>query len=163
MAFMTREQLVAFGLTDEQVENVMKEHGKAMSEVLGKAETAETELKRYRKGGDLYNDPAEFERLKTFERDTLTKETNAKKTAGLTKLYKSANASDGAIKLLISGTDLEKIELDDKGDVKGGADILKNAKAEYADLFAANGNAGVPQASDGQNGGGSLQKKQAVY
>ena len=39
MAFMTREQLVAFGLTDEQVENVMKEHGKAMSEVLGKAET----------------------------------------------------------------------------------------------------------------------------
>ena len=45
MAFMTRERLVAFGLTDEQVENVMKEHGKAMSEVLGKAETAETELK----------------------------------------------------------------------------------------------------------------------
>ena len=46
MAFMTREQLVAFGLTDEQVENVMKEHGKAMSEVLGKAKSGNDYSKR---------------------------------------------------------------------------------------------------------------------
>ena len=47
MAFMTREQLVAFGLTDEQVENVMKEHGKAMSEVLGKAKSGNDYIKLF--------------------------------------------------------------------------------------------------------------------
>ena len=48
MAFMTREQLVAFGLTDEQVENVMKEHGKAMSEVEAQIPT-DANLKDYAK------------------------------------------------------------------------------------------------------------------
>lgn len=133
---MTREPLIALGLTDEQVEGVMKEHGKTMSKVLADLEkskseavTAKTELTRYQKGGDLYNDPEEMKRLKLFEQETLTKDANAKKTAALEKLYKSANASESATKLLIKGSDLSKIELDEKGEVKGGVDILKQAKA----------------------------------
>lgn len=156
---MTREVLIALGLTDEQTEGVMKEHGKAMSKVTAeldkakvKAVNAETELARYQKGGDLYNDPEEMKRLKLFEQDTITKDVNSKKTAALEKLYKSANASDSATKLLIKGTDLSKIDIDEKGEVKGGVDILKQAKADYSDFFGMDGNTGVPHSPTKESG-----------
>lgn len=167
---MNREVLKALGLSDEQVNGVMKEFGKSVTELQNglsaaqaDSETAKAELKKYQKGGELYIDGKEHTRLQNFEKDTLTKETNAKKTAALTKLFKGANASDSATKLLISGSKLDELELDDKGEIKGGADILKKAKADYADLFASNGNSGVPQAPDRANGGGSEKKTQAVY
>ena len=99
--------------------------------------------------------------VKNFEKDTLTKEANSQKTAALTKLFKGANVSDSATKLLIASKALDEIELDDKGEIKGGADILKKAKADYADLFAANGNSGVPQSPDGN--GGAIENKRAKF
>ena len=126
--------------------------------------TAKLELKKYQKGGELYIDVKEHERLKAFEKDTILKETNGKKTAALEKLYKSANASDSATKLLISNAKLDEIELDDKGEIKGGEEMLKKAKADYADIFSDNGNTGVPQTNKSMtNGGGTANKKQVVY
>lgn len=166
---MNREVLKALGLTDEQVNGVMKEYGKSITELQNglstaqaDSETAKAELKKYQKGGELYIDGEEHTRLKNFEKDTLTKETNAKKTAALTKLFKGANASDSATKLLISSSKLDEIELDDKGEIKGGADILKKAKDDYADLFAVNGNSGVPQSPDGE-GGASVKQRAKFY
>ena len=83
-----REELKALGLADEHVNAVMVLHGKKMTEALNRAtaaesesETAKLELKKYQKGGELYIDVKEHERLKTFEKDTILKETNGKKTA----------------------------------------------------------------------------------
>ena len=167
---MTREELKALGIADEHVNGVMVLHGKAMTEATNKAtvaqaeaDNAKAELKKYQKGGELYQDPKEFERLKKFENDTLTKATRDKKTAALTKLYKSANASDSAIKLLVSSADLDNLEIDEKEEIKGGADLLKQAKADYAELFNVNGNSGVPQTLGEEKGGGSSSKKQVVY
>ena len=159
---MNRETLATFGLTDEQVESVLKAHGKDVAklysdidtmkvEIEGLKSTVEernTELKRYQKGGDMFVDTKEIERLRAFEQDTLTSASNAKKTDALTKLYKSANASDSATKLFIKSTDLSKIELDDKGEIKNGAELVKQAKADCPDFFtdAASGGAGTTHA-----------------
>jgi ribosomal protein L35 len=167
-----RDELKALGLADEHVNAIMALHGKKMTEALNRAtaaesesETAKLELKKYQKGGEHYIDAKEHERLKAFEKDTILKETNGKKTAALEKLYKGANASDSATKLLISNAKLDEIELDDKGELKGGEEMLKKAKADYSDLFTDNGNTGVPQNNKSMtNGGGtSNNKKQVVY
>ena len=86
--------------------------------------------------------------MRTFEQDMLTRDANTKKTDALTKLFKNANAWDSATKLLIKGLDLAKIELDERGEIKGGAEILKQAKTDYSDLFADSGEdgAGAPHA-----------------
>ena len=99
--------------------------------------------------------------VKNFEKDTLTKESNAQKTAALTKLYKGANASDSAVKLLIQGSKLDELELDDKGEVKGGAKLLEKAKADYADLFVVSGGSGAPHAPDG--GGSASETKRVKF
>ena len=165
-----REELKALGLAEETVNAVMVLHGKKMTEAINKAtadnadgKAAQEELKKYQKGGEYYVDKKEHERLKAFETETLTKAEREKKTAALTKLYKSANASDSAVKLLLKSHNLDEIELDDKGEVKGGVDVLNAAQADYADLFSANGNAGVPHATEGAQGNGASTKKQVVY
>ena len=151
-----REELKALGLADELVEQVMRIHGEhnqklasGITTANSERDAAKAELKRYQKGGDAYIDAKEHQRLKDFETETLTKAEREKKTAALTKLYKSANASDSAVKLLLKLHNLDEIELDDKGEVKGGVDVLKAAQADYAELFGANGNAGVPHATEG--------------
>lgn len=160
---MKRDELLALELTEDQVNAVMRLHGAAITELhngisaaQAESETAKTELKRYQKGGDAYIDAKEHARLQAFEKDTLTKAEKDAKTAALTKLYKGANASDGAVKLLLKAQNLDEIELDDKGEIKGGAEFLKAAQADYADLFGANGNAGVPHATE--EGAGSSEK-----
>lgn len=165
---MNREVLKALGLSDEQVNGVMKEYGKSIVELQNgltaaqaDSESAKTELKKYQKDGELYVDQEEVKRLRQFEADTISRAENEKKTAALTKLYKSANASDGAVKLLIRGSDLGKLELDEKGELKNGAELLRQAKADYADLFAVNGNSGVPQSPDGE--GGAPAKTRAKF
>lgn len=167
---MNREALKALGLSDEQVNGVMKEYGRSIVELQNglsaaqaDSENAKNELKKYQKDGELYVDPYEVERLKQFEQDTLNRENNAKKTAALMKLFKGANASDGATKLLIKGSELDKIELDDKGEIKNGGEILKKAKADYADLFGVGGNSGIPQEPSEQKNGGGSKKTQAVW
>ena len=160
---MNREELNALGLTDEQIGSVMENYGKSVVNLQKSADEKDAELKKYQKGGELYFDPAELERLKTFEKETLTRETNAKKTEALTKLFKSAKATDSVAKLLISGYDLEKLELDDKGEIKNGAELLKKAKADYADLFGGSGNTGVPQANPDAGGNAGNKTPQTVY
>lgn len=160
---MNREELKALGLTDEQIGSVMENYGKSVVNLQKSADEKDAELKKYQKGGELYFDPAELERLKTFEKETLTRETNAKKTEALTKLFKSAKATDSVAKLLISGHDLEKLELDDKGEIKNGAELLKKAKADYADLFGGSGDKGVPQANPDAGGDAGTKAPQIVY
>ena len=151
---MKREELKAQGIADEHIDVILdawhNEHKGLLDQVQAltrERDDAKAETKKYQKGGEYYVDKDEIERLKNFEQDTLTKEVKAKKTAGLTKLFKDANASDSGTKLFIKSTNLDDIELDDKGNVKGGAEILKQAKADYADLFES-GETGVPQSHD---------------
>lgn len=160
---MNREELKALGLTDEQIGSVMENYGKSVVNLQKSADEKDAELKKYQKGGEYYTDPKEIERLKTFEKETLTRETNAKKTEALTKLFKGAKATDSVAKLLISGHDLEKLELDDKGEIKNGAELLKKAKADYADLFGGSGDKGVPQANPDAGGDAGTKTPQIVY
>ena len=164
---MRREVLKARGIADGDIDFILNEWHESQKDLLNQVQTltkerddAVSETKKYQKDGELYIDKSEHERLKNFEKDTLTKEVTAKKTAGLTKLFKDANAGDGATKLFIKSMNLDEIELDDKGNVKGGADILKKAKAEYADMFAS-GDSGVPQSPDGE--GGASDKQRAKF
>lgn len=161
---MKREELKARGIADADIDFILNAWHDGQKDLLGQVQTltkerddARAETKKYQKGGELHIDKAEHDRLKNFEKDTLTKEATAKKTASLTKLFKEANASDSATKLLIRSTNLDEIELDDKGNVKGGAELLKKAKADYADMFAS-GETGVPQSSDGEGGAPAKQR-----
>lgn len=161
---MKREVLKARGIADGDIDFILNEWHEGQKELLGQVQKltkerddAVSETKKYQKDGEFYIDRTEHDRLKNFEKDTLTKEATAKKTASLTKLFKDANAGDGATKLFIKSLNLDDIELDDNGNVKGGLDIVKKVKTEYADMFAS-GDSGVPQSPGGEAGASEKQR-----
>lgn len=153
---MKREELKARGIADGDVDFILNAWHNGQKALLDQVQAltkerddANLEMKKYQKDGELYVDKKEYERLMNFEKDTLTKAEKEKKVTSLTKLFKEANASDSATKLFIKGTNLDEVELDEKGNIKGGAEILKKTKADYADMFGS-GDAGVPQSPDGE-------------
>lgn len=167
---MKRDELKALELTDEQVNAVMKMYGQSIVELQNgltaaqqESETAKGELKRYQKGGELFIDKAEHERLKTFETETLTKAEREKKKSLLVKLYKDGGAKESAIPLLLKGQNWDEIDVDDKDNIKNGAELLKTAKAEYADGFGVNGNTGVPHAHEEDGGSSKTTNRQKYY
>ena len=165
-----RTELKALGLTDETIEAVMKHHGEHIAKIEECRKTAEeqrdkalTKLKGFQKGGSDYIDPEEHNRLKAFEKETLSKAIREKKTAALMKLYKSANVSESAAKLLIRTRNLDEVEVDDKDEVVGGGELLKADQADYADLFSATGNAGAPHVPDEESGSSTTNARKKIY
>ena len=165
-----REELKALGLEAETVEAVMRIHGKHNAELekvaksaKQESEAAKEELKRYQKGGELFIDKAEHERLKTFETETLTKAEREKKKSLLVKLYKDGGAKESAIPLLLKGQNWDEIDVDDKDNIKNGAELLKTAKAEYAEGFGVNGNTGMQHASNEESGTSATPTRAKIY
>ncbi|MDD4985904.1 MAG: phage scaffolding protein [Dehalococcoidales bacterium] len=75
----------------------------------------------------------EFE---TYKKDTEKREVNRKKQAAIELGLRSAKASDDAIDLLTSQFDLDKITLDNKGNIVDWEDHLKPVKELRKSLFA---------------------------
>ncbi len=146
---MKREFLREQGLTDEQIDKIMAEHGRTVQAEQASRENEIATLKKQ---------IAENEKLiKQFEKDNKDsselKEKVAQLTADLEKTKKDAEEAmkqtkiDNAINLALSGSgtkyadllsgkfDREKITINDKGEVLGVSEQVEQFKKDYADLF----------------------------
>jgi hypothetical protein len=88
----------------------------------------------------------------------------AKKTA-LREIAKDANLSDAGIAKAVKYTDYSKIELDDKGVLKGKADILKSLKEEWPEYLKKTDTDGADISNpptDGGNGAGKKTKEEIL-
>lgn len=103
----------------------------------GKIAELEAVIKSYQKGGEKYVDNAEFERLKKFETDTLAAQKKDRQTAAVKKLLTDEHARDDMLELLLKGVDIDKIDVQDDGTVKDGANLVKGLKEKYAAGFNA--------------------------
>lgn len=75
----------------------------------------------------------EYEQFKT---DTSKREAKRDKTVALTKALEGAGAVKSSIDLLINVFDLEKLQLDNKGNIVDLDDVLSPVKTERKELFA---------------------------
>lgn len=78
---------------------------------------------------------AELETLRTYKTNTETAKITESKTAALTKALEAQKANPKAIKLLLKEFALDKVELDDKGEIKGFDELVKPVKENYSDFF----------------------------
>ncbi len=115
---MKREELKALGLTDEQIDGVMENYGKAVVNLQKTADEKDAELKKYQKGGEYYTDPKEIERLKEFETSTKAEKVKATKDKAFDAMLAKLKVKDDFKKILKKSLDYEKIEVDDKGEIK---------------------------------------------
>ena len=149
---MNREQLKELGLTDEQIDAVMKEHGKTINATKQQLDSAETEREDLKK--QLADRDAQLETLK---KDAGSSEKLKQQIEQLQADNKAAKEKyeaetkalrlDTALKLQLGGKvhdpdivlgllDKDKIELDDDGNIKAGFDDqLKSLQESKGFLF----------------------------
>jgi len=91
----------------------------------------------------------------TFKNETSAKETKASKERAYRAILKSAGVSEKRIDSIIKVTDIDKVELDESGNVKDESKAIESIKTEWADFITTDGiqgaNTATPPANDSSN------------
>lgn len=77
----------------------------------------------------------EHKDFEAYKKDVVTKETNAKKATAYKALLKKAGVSEKRMDAVIRLTELDKLELDDKGEIKDADKAVENIKSEWSDYI----------------------------
>lgn len=89
-------------------------------------------------------DIAELARLRKFETDIIAEKTTASKITAIKKGLETLKAHPDAIDLLSLKFDLNSIELDSKGEIKGFNDLAKPIQEAHSKFFGVDQIVGVP-------------------
>lgn len=171
MAF-TRKMLKAMGIEDEKIDQIIEAHTdvtdalkadrdkyKADAEKLPEVQKLYDDLKKEveEKGDDSYKEKYEKEHkdFEDYKASIDAEKLNAKKVAAYKALLKKAGIKEKIIDLIVKGTSMDDIELDDKDEIKEADTRLDNVKKEYADYIVKTKDEGEdPETPPGGNGGG---------
>lgn len=146
---LTRKELAAMGIEEEKIELIVNAHMEALEGVkeerdkykadAEKLPTVQKELDDLKKAGDKDPYKVKYEALKEeyeeYKAEEAKKETTAKKADAYRAMLKELGVAEKRLDAVLRVTDLEKIELDDKGALKGLDDLKKAAKEEWEDFI----------------------------
>lgn len=168
---LTRKFLKAMGIEEEKIEEIITAHTdvtdalkadrdkyKADAEKLPSVQKLYDDLKKEvdEKGDDSYKEKYEKEHkdFEDYKASIDAEKLNAKKVAAYKALLKKAGIKDKIIDLIVKGTSMDDIELDDKDEIKESDTKLDNVKKEYADYIVTTRDEGEdPETPPGGNGG----------
>ena len=171
MAF-TRKMLKAMGIEDEKIHQIIEAHTdvtdalkadrdkyKSDAEKLDEVQKLYDDLKKEveEKGDDSYKEKYEKEHkdFEDYKASIDAEKLNTKKVAAYKALLKKAGIKEKIIDLIVKGTSMDDIELDDNDEIKEADTRLDNVKKEYADYIVTTKDEGEdPETPPGGNGGG---------
>lgn len=150
---LTREELREMGLTEEQVERIIKGHTETVTgltterdRLSGELQTAQTSARQARTDLQTARGDAEKARndLAAYRRQVETERANAGRQTAIRKALREAGVQrEDFTELLLRAVDLDKVELD--GDsVKDADALIAPLKASYGGCFAVMETKGVP-------------------
>ena len=164
MAF-TRKMLKAFGIEDNIIEQIMDAHVEVVDGLKTERDTLKAEADRlagvqrelddYKKNGGDWQKKYEDEHkdFEAYKNAQSAKETKAAKEAAYRGLLKEAGISDKRIDAILKITDLNGIELDEKGAIKDADARKESVKTEFAEFVENTTTRGAVVASPPAAGG----------
>ena len=169
---LTRKFLSALGIEAEKIDEIISAHAETvdgLKEEAAKNKTAAEKLPEVQKelaeakaaaekaGKDPYKVKYEAikEEYEKYKADQTAKESKAAKSAAYKALLKEAGISEKRIDAVLKVSDVDAIELDGEGKIKGADDLAKSIKSEWADFIVTEGEKGAdvpkPPAGGGAN------------
>lgn len=177
---LTRKMLIAMGIEDEKIDQIIEAHSESVNAIKKKLDEAEglkedaEKLKKVQKElDDLKAKQQEAEEKNPFKvkydalkedfdkykADQTAKETKAAKITAYKALLKKAGISEKRINAVAKLGDYDKMELDEKGAIKGADELEKGIKEEWSDFITTEGTEGAhtstPPANNGSKGTGT--------
>lgn len=175
---LTRKFLTALGIEAEKIDEIINAHTetvdglkatiaeyKANAEKLPGVQKELNDLKEAN-GKDSYKVKYEAvkEDFENYKKDVAAKETKATKSNAYRTLLKEAGVSEKRIDAVLKVSDVDSIELDEKGAIKDSASLKKSIVDEWADFIEKSDVKGANVANPPTgNGGGTKKTKEEIY
>ena len=131
-----------------------------IDELQGKLQTAEDSVTTAEKWKVKYE--AAKQDLATFKADQDKKDTRAAKETAYRALLKAAGVSEKRIEAVLKVSDVDGVELTDKGEIKGADKLTASIKDEWADFIETTGVQGARTPHPPANTGGSTMTKEPI-
>lgn len=176
---LTRKMLKAMGIEEEKIEQIIDAHAESTDALKADRDKYKSDAERLPQVQKLYDDlkkqvedsdddsykekyEEEHKAFEKYKADVDAKELNAKKVSAYKALLKKAGIKDKIIDLIVKGTSMDSVELDDNGEIKESDTKVEDIKKEYADYIVKTREEGEdpekPPAGDGGDGGANLSR-----
>ena len=174
---LTRKFLSALGIEEEKAEQIIQAHVDTVEPIKAERdklkEDAEKlpaiqkelgELKAKTAGEDPYKD--KFEALQKeftdYKADIEAKALTAKKEAAFRKIMKEVGIPEKRQDAVIKLSDIDKLELDEKGDIKDGDKVKENLKTEWSEIIPTTTSEGAKTANPPANNGKTTMTREEI-
>lgn len=173
----TRKFLSALGIEADKVDEIINAH----TEV---TDSLKAERDKYKEDADkLPNVQKELDDLKeangkdpwkvkydamkeefdNYKNEQSAKETKASKSAAYKALLKEAGVADKRIEAVLKVSDVDSVELDKDGKIKGADKLIESIKSEWSDFIVSSSAAGANTSNPPDNNGGALKTREDIY
>lgn len=149
---LTRRALKAMGIEDEKIDEIISMHtetvdglkayverykadAKALPGVQKQLEQAQADLEAGKKDSYKVKYEAVKEEFDEYKKAQTHKESHAAKETAYRALLKAAGVSEKRIDAVLKVSDVDGVELDDKGKIKDADKLTESVKTEWADFI----------------------------
>lgn len=174
---LTRKFLSALGIEAEKVDEIINAHTdvtdslkaerdgyKADAEKLSAVQKELDDLKAAN-GKDSWK--VKYDALKedfdNYKNEQSAKETKAAKTSAYKALLKKVGISEKRIDAVLKVSDVDSIELDKDGEIKGADKLTASIKEEWADFIVSNSSKGADTPNPPSSNGSTLKTREEIY
>ena len=172
---LTRRMLKAMGISDEQVDEIIAAHSEtvdglkadvakykadaeALPEVQKQLEKAQADLEAGKKDSWKVKYEAIKEEFEGYKTEQTKKESHAAKEKAYRALLQEAGVSEKRLESVLKVSDVDSVELDEKGAIKGADKLTESIKSEWADFITTTQTRGASTSNPPANGGTKLTK-----
>lgn len=172
---LTRRALKAMGIDEEKIDEIISMHSEtvdglkadvakykadaeALPEVQKQLEKAQADLEAGKKDSWKVKYEAIKEEFEGYKTEQTKKESHAAKEKAYRALLQEAGVSEKRLESVLKVSDVDSVELDDKGAVKGADKLTENIKSEWADFITTTETRGANTSNPPANGGVKMTK-----
>lgn len=167
---ITRNLLKGMGLTEEQQATILEAHTETVNEIKAERdrlrteaeklpdlqkqlEAAQADLEAVKKDSYKVKYEAIKEDFEAFKAEQAKKDTRTAKETAYRALLKEAGVSEKRIEAVLRVSDVDGVELDGKGGIKGADKLSEAIKTEWADFIPTTHTEGAQTANPPVNNG----------
>ena len=177
---LTRRLLKGMGLTDEQMDTIIDAHtdtvdglkadvakykadAEALPEVQKQLEKAQADLEAGKKDSWKVKYEAIKEEFEGYKTEQTKKESHAAKEKAYRALLQEAGVSEKRLESVLRVSDVDSVELDDKGAIKGADKLTESIKSEWADFITTTETRGAQTYNPPANNPSGAMTKADIY
>ena len=177
---LTRKMLKAMGIEDDKIDQIIEAHtetvdglkadlskyradAEALPDIQKQLEKAQADLEAGKKDSWKIKYDAIKEEFDGYKNEQIKKETHAAKEKAYRDLLKQAGVSEKRLESVLKVSDVDSVELDEKGGIKGAGKLAESIKSEWADFITTTETRGASTSNPPANNNGGAMTKADIY